>query len=158
MSDFQHENKCLNILVQHCRTQEQYGRMLNYLCTMQKDPKNFGLVGAYEAYMSTDRYYNISQLISDRETAVVVDCGCGEGLQQLLFQDCKRYIGIDIVSTPILLTDNALFYQGNVKDVLPSLEEKGVLKGDVYCISVLAGMCFPDIREAMYKYNKVINV
>ena len=159
MLDFQHNMKCLNLLVEHCKGMHQYKNLLNSLDYIQKHLDKLGLVDEYEAYMSADRYYNILQLISDPEEAIVVDCGCGEGLQQLLFQNCKRYIGIDIKSTPFVLTPNASFYLGNVKDILPRLEAEGEFKnGEVYCISVLAGMCFLDIKEAMYKYNKVINV
>lgn len=159
MLDFQHNIKCLNLLIESCENTKQYSSFLNSISILQRDPSKYGLVDEYEAYMSADRYYNILQLISDPEEAIVVDCGCGEGLQQLLFQNCKKYIGIDIKSTPFVLTSNASFYLGNVKDILPRLEAEGEFRnGEVYCISVLAGMCFSDIKEAMYRFNKVINI
>jgi len=158
MLDFQHNNRCLDILVQHCKDIKQYTSLVNCLNTLQKRLDIEGLADLYESYMSIERYDYISKLILNKENIIVVDCGCGHGWQQLLFQDCKRYIGIDIITRPFVLTDNALFYEGNVKDVIPMLKEENKLDGEVICISVLAGMCFSDIRDTMYQFDKVINI
>ena len=153
--DFQHNNRCLNLLVQHCKTEKQYELLVNNLNYLQNNLDKTGLVDVYEAYMSCERYYHISQLILNKKNAVVIDCGCGEGFQQLFFQDCKRYIGIDAVKTQFLLADNASFYLGDVKDILPKLN----IDGDTYGISVLCGMCFDDVRQAMYeRFDRVINI
>lgn len=158
MLDFQHNNHCLNLMVQNCKTVEQYTLLVQHLNELNNRLDQEGLVDVYEAYMSVDRYYTISKLILNKEDIIVVDCGCGHGLQQLFFQDCKRYIGIDVTTFPIMLTDNCTFIKGNVKDVIPRLKEEGRLDGEVICISVLAGMCFPEIRDTMYQFDRVINI
>ena len=130
MLDFQHNNHCLDILVQNCKDIKQYTSLVNCLNTLQNRLGIEGLVDLYESYMSIERYDYISKLILNKENIIVVDCGCGHGWQQLLFQDCKRYIGIDIITRPFVLTDNALFYEGNVKDVIPMLKTSLFKKSD----------------------------
>lgn len=158
MFDFQHESKCMDILIQHCKDFKQYHSLLNSLKTVENKLEDHGLVDPYEAYMNIERYYHISQLILNKPNVIVIDCGCGIGFQQLLFQDCKRYIGIDLQNNAFVLTDNALFCMGSVDKVIPQLREENKLEGEVYCISVMAGMCFEDIRNTMYQFNKVINI
>ena len=158
MLDFQHNNYCLDILVQHCKDIKQYISLDNCLSILQQRLDKEGLVDIYESYMSVERYYHISKLILNKENIIVIDCGCGHAWQQLLFQDCKRYIGIDLTTRPFVLTDNALFCEGNVKDVIPMLKEENKLDGEVICISVLGGMYNKDIRDTMYKFNRVINI
>lgn len=107
----------------------------------------YGVVEVAEAELSAHTYYSISQSICRLEDKIIVDCGCGQGLQQVFFKNAKKYIGIDTQNTFFKICDNSEFIQGEIEEILPTLDLK-----DSIGISVLCAMCFPTVNEAMKKY------
>lgn len=153
-------HNCENLIIQATEGKE-YFKLLKFLEQVDEDIEKHGLENKYglcesaEAFMSAEAYYNISKLISFPEETIVVDCGCGEALQQLFFKNCKKYIGIDLKDTQARLCDNAEFIHGDIVKILPDLE----LKDKSIGISVLCAMCFEDVNKAMKeKFNKLIIV
>lgn len=88
----------MDLVVQQMNSQE-YSIYANFMDKIKNNLEEYGLVSPYEAIMSAERYYNISKLITFPEETIVVDCGCGEGIQQVFFKHCKKYIGIDVLNT-----------------------------------------------------------
>ena len=145
-----HAYSCENLVIQQMNNKEYslYEKFMDKINeSIKKDglDTKYGLVSPHEAIMSAQTYYNISKLITFPEETIVVDCGCGEGIQQVFFKHCKKYIGIDWKDTQEVICDNAEFIVGDVADVLPKLE----LNGRNIGISVLCGMCFERVNKAM---------
>lgn len=143
-NSIEHYYLCMDLVVQQMNSQE-YSIYANFMDKIKNNLDEYGLVSPYEAIMSAERYYNISKLITFPEETIVVDCGCGEGIQQVFFKHCKKYIGIDVLNTQEKICSNAEFILGDIRDVLPKLE----LKGRNIGISVLCGMCFEGVNKAM---------
>jgi hypothetical protein len=60
-----------------------------------------------------------------QRTWTVIDIGCANGFQHILFSFADRYIGIDShfpAGLPKALTPNATFIQGRFADVAPTLK------------------------------------
>ena len=157
MQDFQHMHQCMNILVQNCKTMAQYEQLMDKYNLVLNNLDKYGLVDIYESYMSVEQYYHISKLITRKSDTIIIDCGCGIGWQQLLFQDYKRYIGIDLQDSMIKIADNATMICGDVELEIPKLISEG-LDGEVCAISVLCGAYMTNIKKAMSVFNKVICV
>ena len=149
------------ILYSYC-TQEQrryiyqLRKRINF--KINSDPFYYGLVDFTEALLSMDTYSNIRKLITFPEKTIVVDCGCGLALQQVMFQDCKGYIGIDtsIESDPMF--SGCTLIKGDIGDVLNNLElgQRNQLLG----VSVMCCSCFKDdILEAFKaKFDRMITI
>ena len=102
-------------------TEEQKQKIYQIRENVRKNPAKYGLVAFEEAVMCLSKYNKIRELVSFPKETRIIDCGCGEGLQQVLFQDCRAYIGIDLNHKPKSLNPNCTFIQGNIKDVLNEL-------------------------------------
>ena len=107
------------------------------------NPDKYGLVDVTEAFMSIPTYKAIRDCVISKHSTIV-DCGCGTGLQQLLFHD-MNYIGIDCFNNYFEITGN--FEHGLIEDILPTLE----LDSQVYLISVFCGKYFNNVKEVMIK-------
>ena len=138
---------------------DEFKELKKFLRDIEKKPDKYGCVELYEAMVSIPTYQSIHDMLMP--DSIVVDCGCGQGIQQVLFKDCYKYIGIDIIPNFRKICDNATFIQGRVEDVLPTLDlPKLEFKSrDVYGISVLCGMCFMNVNKAMKeKFERIIIV
>jgi hypothetical protein len=70
-----------------------------------------------------DDYYRIAQYASGLELrTVIVDVGCGAGLQQVFFRDFAGYIGIDqwLPDCVKPINSNARFIEGNFAELVSS--------------------------------------
>lgn len=115
------------------------------------DKMKYGLVCVEEAILSAKTYKLISELVNEND--VIVDCGCGTGLQQVFFSKCKQYIGIDIQDTFIPVVDNAHFIHGDIKEVLNNLKVDENYVG----ISVLCGSVWDEVGKSIRdKFKRVI--
>lgn len=149
-------NKCRLLLEDACNTQEEYLNLLDAFQFINETPDDYGVVSLQEAMMSAETYHNIRKLILFPKETIVVDCGCGNALQQVFFNDCYKYIGIDSVDNFFSISENAILLKGTVEEILPKIDDEGKrLVG----VSVLCGMCFENVKDAMFKkFTKVINI
>lgn len=159
MNDVQERHHAWNILVQSCNM-EEYDRLCQVIDKMEKSittdgiNNEYGLVDVYESYMSVPTYKTIRDLIHNPEETIVVDIGCGDGIQQILFKDCYKYIGLDY-KNPDKIVDNAEFIKGDITETLPKLEFEPYK--NVYGISVLCAMCFGNVEKIMKeKFRKCV--
>jgi SAM-dependent methyltransferase len=109
-----------------------------------------GIIDA-ENLLSLPEYSRIAYLLADDRDKTIIDIGCGTGEQQLLFDDFKAYIGIDILHVPIEIGNNVSVYKGDCKDVLKKMDPMW-LYYDCVAVSLHAGSCFPDIGNEVKKY------
>ena len=147
------------LMAKACKSAEEKGKLINAYNLIQKDCEKsleemkYGLVCPAEAILSATTYKNISEIIPKNN--IVVDCGCHIGLQQVFFNEHKKYIGIDIRDVFIPISDNAEFICGDIIDVLPKLE----VDDSCYGISVLCGSVWENAGKAIKeKFNHIILV
>lgn len=149
------------ILYSYC-TQEQRRQIyqlrkrINF--NINSDPFYYGLVDFSEALTSMDIYSNIRKLITFPEKTIVVDCGCGLALQQVIFQDCKGYVGIDLNIEGDLICSNCTLIKGDIAKVLNTLDfgqQNRLLGVSVFCCS-----CFKDniLTAFKEKFDRLITV
>lgn len=156
MQEIKFFNNCEFLLKNACLSKEEYHNLEDALFEINEKPFEYGVVSLQEAYMSAETYSNIRKLISFPKDTIIVDCGCGNALHQVFFNDCYKYIGIDSADNFFQISKNAILYKGLVEDILPEICDEGKR---LIGISVLCGMCFDGVRDAMYKkFTKVINV
>ena len=94
MREIKRQLEIENIIVNNCN-EEEYNKYQNYTKYLQEHLEENSLVDAVEALMSIPTYYHISKLITFPKNTIVVDVGCGQAIQQILFKNCYKYIGID---------------------------------------------------------------
>lgn len=142
------------LLAKACSPKEKE-RLTQAYIDIDKNLENHGLVCVAEGILSATTYKAISELITIPERTTVIDCGCCLGLQQVFFHDCKRYIGIDMSNSFYKISDNAEFIQGDIREVLPTLQ----IDNNTVGISVLCGSVWEDIGKVIRsKFNKLIIV
>ena len=135
--------------------EQEHIRFDNFCELIVRNPDKYGVVELYESMVSIPTYKTIRDLITFPEETIVVDCGCGNGFQQIIFKDCYKYIGIDLFNHYSKICSNAQFIQGDVCEILPNLEFKE--NKTVFGISVLCGMCFMNVNKAMRdKFERII--
>ena len=143
------------ILYSHCTNEQR--RYVNQLRKrVNIEPEWYGLVSFEEGLMSMQTYCSIRNLITFPKETIVVDCGCNLALQQVLFQDCKQYIGIDfhVMSEPMF--KNSILIQGDISDILPALKLDGSVVGvSVLCCSYFKGDVLKVFKE---KFDKLITI
>ena len=135
----------------------EYNKYQKYIEYISNNLEENSLVDTIEALMSIPEYYHISKLITTPKETIVVDCGCGHGIQQILFKDCYKYIGIDRTNfyKREKIVDNAEFIIGDIDNVLPKLEaEKGY---KLFGISVLCCSYFGS-KEFKNKFNYLVSI
>ena len=96
------------------------------------------------------------------EDFTVIDFGCNLAVQALYFENCQKYIGVDLIPTDHRFPQsNAQYYQDSIqnfiKNTLPKLIEDGLDFNKTFAFC----SCVPDAEaEQMvantFKYNKVI--
>ena len=93
------------------------------------DGMEHGYICFEELILSLQTYKKIRELLEwKKERVVIVDCGCSYGIQQILFYDFYKYIGIDkhpaIKDEWKILQDNASIFTGSTETVLDSVITK----------------------------------
>ena len=138
-----------------CKSGEEKHRLDMALYEIDKSDR-YGLLPG-EALLSAKTYHAIRELISFPSDTVIVDCGCCTALQQVFFNDCYKYIGIDIQPSFIKVSDNAEFIQGDIEDVLSGMVFE---EGKRYIgISVLCGSVWLNIGNTIKdKFDRVVIV
>ena len=144
------------LMAKACRTWSEKRALTNAYITISKEIENstgchnkYGLVDTHEAILSARYYESISKLICRPETAIIVDCGCATGLQQVFFENCYKYIGIDLAPKDCFfkICENAEYISGDLLDVLPSFEfEKHY---NYIGISVLCGSIWQNVGKVI---------
>lgn len=157
-SDLEEIKNCYRMLYSHCSYAERREVRAFREYMNKVGAENFGLVDFAEGILCLPIYKNIWNLITMPENTIVVDCGCGCGLQQVLFKHCYKYIGIDTFNHFKKITDNAVFIQGDIAEVLPLLAEDSehrYLGVSVLCTSVFGGASMAAFKE---KFNYFISI
>ena len=111
LSEFE-ENQFL--LANACKTADEKARLNHAYLHIRReiDSKPIEVClydGVEECICSARTYFHISELICRPQDTVIVDCGCNAGLQQVFFNNCYKYIGVDIIPNFIKISDNAEF-------------------------------------------------
>ena len=99
---------------------EKLFEYLDYIYKEAKVKPEYGVVCYFKDYIEIAR-----KIPKDK---IVVDVGCSFGLQQLLFKEHKKYIGIQKFREGVncekgynpqfqILTENAMMIEGNFRDV-----------------------------------------
>lgn len=155
MREIKRQLEIENIIVNACN-EEEYNRYQNYITYLQEHLEENSLVDVAEALMSIPTYYHISKLITFPEKTIVVDVGCGQGIQQVVFKDCYKYIGIDCCNHDMArIIDNAEFIFGDMNEVLPKIkEEQGY---ELFGVSVLCCTCFGS-EEFKKKFHRFVSI
>lgn len=160
MNDLLERTEAYYTLIKSCKNVQDAVKVSDLLdnierCIQQEGLNNkYGIIESYEAYMNITQYKSIYDLIYNPKDTIIVDVGCGIGLQQVIFSDCYRYIGIDLHEAE-KICDNAEIYTGSAEDILPTLKLESYK--NVYGISVLCGICFENVAEAMKRrFRKLI--
>ena len=152
------------LMAKACKTEDEKRALINAYITIMQDIENsagchnkYGLVDVTEAIMSAVQYKAISKLISKPENTIIVDCGCALGLQQVFFNNCYKYIGIDISPEDCFfkICENAEYISGDITNILPSFEfEKGY---DYVGISILCGSIWSKVGKCIKEnFNKCV--
>ena len=144
-----------NIIANAC-TYNEYIKYEEYCKYLQEHLEENSLVEVAEALMSIPIYYHISKLITFPEKTIVVDVGCGQGIQQLVFKNCYKYIGIDCCNHDMArIIDKAEFIFGDMNEVIPQIkEEKGY---ELFGVSVLCCTCFGS-EEFKKKFHRFVSI
>jgi hypothetical protein len=153
--DFCEHEENLYLAASACKSGEEKHRLDMALYEIDKED-SYGLLPG-EALLSAKTYHAIRELISFPSDTVIVDCGCCTALQQVFFNDCYKYIGIDIRPSFIKISDNAEFIHGDILEVLPNMVFE---EGKRYIgISVLCGSVWSNIGKVIKeKFDKVVIV
>ena len=137
---------------------DEYERYRKYIEYIQANLDDNGLVDVSEALMSLPQYYHISKLWSyASEKIIVVDCGCGHAIQQVLFKDYYKYIGIDGSNhyKREKIVNNVEFIHGSIDEVLPLIEApKGC---DLFGVSVLC-CSYQGSEEFKKKFRYLVTI
>ena len=156
MNEIKRQLEIENIIVNNCN-EEEYNKYQNYITYLQEHLEENSLVDVAEALMSIPTYYHISKLITFPEKTIVVDVGCGQAIQQILFKNCYKYIGIDNFNyNNQKIVNNVEFMFGNMNKILPTIheEEKGY---DLFGVSVLCCSYF-GLEEFKKKFNRFVSI
>ena len=130
--------------------------LFNQFCQkIDRHPEKYGVVELYEGMVSIPTYKTIRDLITFPQDTIIVDCGCGNGFQQIIFKDCYKYIGIDLFKHYTKICNNAEFIQGDICEIIPNMEFEE--NKTVFGISVLCGMCFMNVNKVMRdKFERIV--
>ena len=155
MREIKRQLEIENIIVNNCN-EEEYNKYQNYTKYLQEHLEENSLVDAVEALMSIPTYYHISKLITFPKNTIVVDVGCGQAIQQILFKNCYKYIGIDNFNyNNQKIVNNVEFMFGDMNEILPTIhEEKGY---DLFGISVCCCSYF-GLEEFKKKFRYFVSI
>lgn len=152
-TDIQEFHNSLSLLYSSCKTEEEYELLRNFLKEIDKNPQEYGCADLTESIMNIPIYHGIAQALKWKgKEIVIVDCGCGNAIQQVLFNDFKLYIGIDALDHFEAISSNAVLHWGDIEEELSTI---GIDENTVG-ISVFCASYFPNIRKEMECFNRVV--
>lgn len=159
--------EAIEILEQYTdiRSEKKIKEIKNFIDTT--DGNKTGYICFAESILSLPTYKKIRDLTSlEREKTIIIDCGCGLGIQQILFKDYYKYIGIDVhkilKDSWQLLQSNTLFYNGTtetvldqvIRDIKDEMRETN-RKLDIVGVSVLCHAYFKG--QGLEKFKEVFD-
>ena len=154
------------------KIQTEYSRpvlkeLKDYLDT--EDAMNTGYLCFDEAILSLPTYKKIRELLESRkERTIIVDCGCGWAIQQLLFKDFYKYVGIDVYKVDNekmmdnrVLQDNTVLYTSATEEILSKvvkelkeeIERDCIENADIVGVSLLCHAYFGGDGLDSFKEN-----
>ena len=151
--DLQEFHSSLALLYSKCKTEEEYQSLRAFLREIDKDSSKYGCADLTEPLMNIPIYNGIAESLKWRaKDTVIIDCGCGNALQQILFNDFKLYIGIDALDHFEAISPNTVLHHGTIEEELECID----IDDSVIGISVFCASCFENIRKEMEIFNRVI--
>lgn len=139
----------------------------DYLDT--EDAMSTGYLCFDEAILSLPTYKKIRELFEyKKERTIIVDCGCGWAIQQLLFKDFYKYVGIDVYKVDNekmmdnrVLQDNTVLYTAAtenildrvVKELKEEIERDCIENADIIGVSLLCHAYFGGDGLDSFKKN-----
>ena len=156
MKDFQEYKEIESLIAQACNNFDEYHKYLIAKDNINLHLDDYGFISFEDAIMSCKQYYYMSKLIAFPEKTVVIDCGCCVGIQQVFFNKCKKYIGIDMLNNFQKISSNAEFICGDMKEVLKNIDT------DKFYTIGISNMCCSYFEDTMpifkKKFNKLISL
>ena len=155
-TDLKQHHQNMFLLKSACRDFHQECMLEDYIDQLEHEDEFFDEM---ELFLSMERYWHISQLIIQPEYTIIVDCGCGAGIQQLFFQNCKMYIGVDSAFKGRKLADNAVLLKDTVENHLSTHVYPTRLDQTVIGISVWCAANNESVHKAMIEhFERIISI